>query len=284
MASDFDATSFSNLSRNVSLFTPRDAGKGQLVIICTWMGAAPKHVAKYSAAYRKIAPTSRILVINCGMEILTTSFPKQRESQAPAVEVIQAVLDESAQEAVNKKGATQILLQVFSSGGANSATHLLTALNERLKAPLPLTGLICDSAPARGTYWRRYNAIVHNLPRSLLAKIIGPLVSHIICIVLYLALAYYRYTPPEDTFRNTLLDDKLISSSDGGQNRICYFASKKDKMVDWLDVRSHAEEARNKGWDVEEIIFEDTSHVNHMPKHEEQYLMVVKSVWDGRNT
>jgi hypothetical protein len=55
-------------------------------------------------------------------------------------------------------------------------------------------------------------------------------------------------------------------------------------MVDWIDVHSHAEKARNKGWDVEEIIFEDTAHVNHMAKHEERYLTVVNSVWTGRNT
>lgn len=81
---------FINIGPRTSLFTPQNPTSGQLVIICTWLGAARKHISKYSALYRKIASGARILLIESNVPILISSYVRQRDAIKPA---ISAVLD-----------------------------------------------------------------------------------------------------------------------------------------------------------------------------------------------
>ncbi len=65
-----------------------------------------------------------------------------------------------------------------------------------------------------------------------------------------------------------------------GEGRVCYFYSKADRMCLWSDVRDHAEEAKRKGWEVKEFLFEGSGHCAHLSNDEERYAMAVKSIWD----
>jgi hypothetical protein len=74
---------FVSLGTRISLYTPMKPTKGQLIIMCTWLGAAPKHIAKYVAAYQRIAPRARILLIQSNAPTIVSSYAWQRAAIVP---------------------------------------------------------------------------------------------------------------------------------------------------------------------------------------------------------
>ncbi|EKG16601.1 hypothetical protein MPH_06182 [Macrophomina phaseolina MS6] len=286
---DDAAPVFSRLGPRISLYTPPDSEPGQLIILCTWLGAAKKHITKYTELYRRISPGARILLVESAVPILVSSYPRQREAIKPAVQAVRAVLEECgygklAEDATPSADGihTRILLHTFSNGGTNSATQLLLVLQEQLRRPLPLLGLVCDSGPAKGTYWKSYNAMVLSLPKDAASRIVGPVAVHIILCLLYTFIACGRYGKPEDLIRETLLGEATVQGGgQSGELRACYIFSKADKMVEWTDVTDHADTARSKGWLVKELLFEDSGHCNHLSKHEQEYFHAIQDMWKG---
>jgi hypothetical protein len=257
---------FSKLGSRISLYTPPAHTAGELIILCTWLGALRKHIDKYIAAYRSIASNAKILLIQSDVTSVTSSYASQRKAIMPATEV---VLSEGSSE------GPKILLHTFSNGGPISATALVLALKTTFGKPLPLIGIIMDSGPAAGYYWKSYNAMVLSLPPGL-ARTLGYVVVHGILLGLFVSVAFGRYEYPEVLVRRTLLDEEYVK---GG--RICYVYSKADKMTDWLDIVEHAHMARGKGWQVEEWRLEHTAHCNHFSKNEQGYVGRMRGMWDG---
>lgn len=228
-------TEFVKIGPRTSLFTPQKPASGQLIIICTWLGAARKHIVKYISLYQTIAPSARILLIESNVPILISSYVKQRREIEPAVAAVldtltsrsptpfpSGTLSETAtdkEHAVNTSSSSsnwyssnpRILLHVFSNGGTNTATQLLIVLNAHLKAPLQLAGLLCDSCPAKGTYWRSYDAMVLSLPKDLASRMLGALACHCILILLYTWIACGNENPATLN-RRTMLDKGTVSA------------------------------------------------------------------------
>ncbi|KAF2836635.1 hypothetical protein M501DRAFT_1033713 [Patellaria atrata CBS 101060] len=231
----------------------------------------------YTTGYAKIAPHSRILLIKSAVPILISTYPTQWEAIKP---------HRTSRPGCNGKkgsaGATlvkpRIVIHTFSNGGTNSAARLLIVLSRQLQAPLPLAGIICDSGPVKRTYWKSYKSMLFSLPKGFLASLLGPLAIHFILVVLFSSIAAGRYDRTEDIIRHTLLRKKMVDC-----RNICYIFSKSDKMVEWEDVISHTDEARGRGWLVNEICFNDTTHCNHVSKHAEQYFRAMKSVWEDHS-
>ena len=285
-----------------SLFTPPNPIKGQLIILCTWLGAAPKHIAKYVGLHQRIAPGVRILLIESTIPILLSTYQRQRSAIQPAVLVTLDVLADcsgtppskaqttrhpvdaerngAVQRYVLPTGSTpKIVLHIFSNGGGNSATQLLISLRSRLGSPLPLAGLILDSGPSRGTYRKSYDAMLFSLPPSLLSRTLGPPVIHCILLVLFLWIACGN-EHPASLGRRTLLDPTAVRGTGrDGTKKVCLLYSKADRMCDWTDVRAYAEESRRRGWCVEEVVFEGSGHCAHLLKDEARYTEVVGSMW-----
>jgi hypothetical protein len=259
---------FTSLGPRISLSSPPNHVTGELIILCTWLGAHSKHIAKYTAIYRSIAPGARILLLESDVRSITSSYAAQRSAIIPATDVVRSVLDES--------NTPKILLHTFSNGGPNCATQLLIVLRSTLGAPLPLIGILCDSGPAAGSYWKNYNAMVLSLPKGL-ARAIGVPVIHVILILLAASVALGRYDKLEDTIRETLLSGEYVQ----GRKRICYVYSKEDEMVDWRDVVGHADMARGKGWVVHEWEAQGTAHCGHLRGHEEIYGEKMRRLWEG---
>ncbi len=171
---------FVPLGPRISLYTPEQPITGQMIIICTWLGAIPKHIAKYTDVYRGIAPGARILLIESAVPILVSSYARQRAAIVPAVTVVLAALAECSHVPLpdgnkttddrsnrNPSGISKpkIILHMFSNGGTNTATQFLLVLHERLRAPLPLSGMLYDSCPAKGTYWKDHRAMFYYAPQ-----------------------------------------------------------------------------------------------------------------------
>lgn len=307
---------FRKIGPRTSLFTPSKPTPGQLIIICTWLGAAPKHIAKYTGLYKSIAPGARILLIESNVPILISSYNHQRDVIKPAVSVVLDTLAEldyhsatsdtksisndhlpngSASRTLETDAQPKVLLHTFSNGGTNTATQLLLVLNSNLHSPLPLSGLVCDSCPANGTYWKSYDAMVLSLPKDFASRLLGALACHCILILLYTWIACGNENPAS-------LNRRIMQASEivgpgwetsvkdreqGGikvesKGRVCYFYSKADKMCHWEDIKEHAEKAKAMGWSVKEFVFEGSGHCAHFSKDEDKYANAVKSLWQGR--
>ncbi|KAI1500364.1 hypothetical protein F5X99DRAFT_429482 [Biscogniauxia marginata] len=273
---------FDKLGPNIFLHTPSECEAGQLVVLCTWMGAADKHIAKYADIYRKTAPKARILLLKSLVGSMISPYSKQEVAMKPAEHAVCHVLEEFGhiQSGDGRSGHShtkpRILFHMMSNGGINSATNLLVVLERRLGKPLPLVGLLCDSIPTGASYMKTCRAFTYSFPASFPVNLIASAFIHVLISLLYLSIAMGRYEAPEDYWRKSILDENLLDSK-----RICYIASKIDKMIDWRDVVSHAKQAREKGWEVQEFIFDDTPHCNHISKHEDIYLNAITNLWEG---
>lgn len=279
---------FKSLSSSILLHTPQNPAPGQLIILATWMGGQPKHIAKYTALYKRLTPNARILLIKGTLESMLYPYPIQRRNIRPAIPPILDVLDECGYKSTNTtpETAPRILLHVFSNGGANSISQLLRVWREETDAPLPLSGLIIDSALAVGGFHQNYHGFLRSLPSNFIFKIIGPPALLFALFVLETSIALGRYPRPEDMYRETMLDEDLMQVGALGEKegvlgkRICYFASTKDVTTPFRDVISHAEGAKKRGWDVEMHMWDDTVHCNHLGKHEAEYTRAVRGVWE----
>ena len=285
------------------LYTPPRPRPGQLIILCTWLGAARKHIAKYTAFYRSVAPDARILLIESSISILTSTIVSQQRITefAPAAAAVSDTLTECehrsshyAKEPANgcldhkdassrnhrptppsSDARSQIMLHIFSNGGMSSATNLLRVLRSRLGEPLALTGLIFDSCPGKGTsYWQTFDAIILSFPKSIFWRFLGALAAHAFLIFLVVHIACGN-EHPGTLWRRTPLEE---SRSARGAS---YLFSREDRMIDWTDIKQHAEEARRKGWRVKEVLFEGSGHCAHLAMDEGKYIEAVNNVWGG---
>ncbi|KAI1388886.1 uncharacterized protein F4822DRAFT_261362 [Hypoxylon trugodes] len=208
---------------------------------------------------------------------MISPYSTQESAMKPAEHVVCQVLDEcGGSESGNPGTKPRILFHMMSNGGINSATNLLRVLERRLGKPLPLVGLICDSVPTGASYMKTRRAFMYSFPARFPVNLISSAVIHVLISPLYISIAMGRYEAPEDYWRKSILDEKLIDSK-----RICYVASKADKMIDWRDVLSHAEQARPKNWEVKEFMFEETPHCNHISKYESIYINAVADMWEN---
>ncbi|KAI1346757.1 indole-diterpene biosynthesis protein-like protein PaxU [Xylaria sp. FL0043] len=280
---------YTHLGRDISLYAPREPKIGQLIILCPSLGIAnTRLVCQYTALYQKHTPHAKILIIKPSILSMISPPSKQEEALKPAGDAVCDILNscgrlgESDNE--SRRPHPRILLHIMGNGGLNSATNLLVVLEHRFKTSLPLVGIICDSAPGGASYRKACRALIYSHIHDLIfqfpsAPIFWALV-HILFSVYYLFIALCRYEVRGEYWRESILNDRLVDCK-----RICYFASVADGVTDWRDVLSHAEQARRKGWEVREFLYEDTSHCRHMDhqKHRNDYENAVCYLWKSKS-
>jgi hypothetical protein len=248
------------LGSQITLYTPDSPSPGELVIMCSWLGAIPKHIAKYVALYQSIAPGARILLLESNYAMTVTSYHYQRQAALPAVSVIL----EALATPVNK-----VLLHCFSNGGCYKATQLLLITREHFGSPLQLIGMVFDSSPNAGGYWKTYYSMVDSLPKGFATQILGSITCHAMLIL------FCSWTEnPASLQRRIMIDPTVIRVPSA-----CYLYSKSDQVCDWREVHDHAEDARGKGWMVEEEIFNDTAHCTHLSGDPLRYEASLQKIW-----
>ncbi|KAF2106653.1 indole-diterpene biosynthesis protein-like protein PaxU [Lophiotrema nucula] len=264
------AATVTKLNHTTTLYTPESPNVVELIILCTWLGASKKHIPKYIAIYQRTAPSTPILHIQSSVGSITDRYPVQRRKIQDAATAVLRTLDSAKELDVHPK----IMVHTFSNGGTNSATQLLLALEEKTAKPLPVHGFLCDSSPADADYWKSYSAMRLALPRTIFFNILGPVLIQIVLVVLYGSILMGRYEKTETLIRRTLLDEKYVKCG-----KIAYAWSKEDRMVDWRDVESHAERAREKGWSVVSREFVGAAHCACAVVDGKGYEGLFGSVW-----
>ena len=263
---------FEHLSPRTWLLSPDGASSEGLIILCTWTGANRSGFGRYITLYRELAPRARILLIETSPTILVSSYARQRASLRPAVDAVHYDLATSASTC-----PPRILLHILSSGGALTATQLILVLREATGAPLPLAGMVLDSAPSRGTYWQTHNAIVLSQPPSM--RQIGSVLGHAV-----LGPIWARYALGQENsqteMRRVLLDLRSVVSVDAQYPlKLLYLYSKADQLTSWEDIRCHIESAVEKGYKVSEELFENSPHCSHILSDAPKYKAAVQRLW-----
>ena len=262
---------FVELAPSVLSYEPPSPRVGQLVVIAVWMGAQEKHIAKYTSLYQNLLPTVRILLIKCTVSSMIVKYKTLQKALTPAADYVRRVIEECDENASTEP---HVLVQMFSNGGINLITQILVVLSGMRNRPTPLVGLICNSTPAGVGYWKDYSAFRNALPQGFLFSILAPPFIHFLLIYIVVTVSLGINEIPQVVWRRSILDENLVDTK-----RITYIASKADKIIGWKDVVSHAQEARKKGWEVREIIYENTRHCNHLQKDPQAYEDMVRDMW-----
>ena len=231
------------------------------------MGAASKHIAKYTNGYQRLFPEAAILLIQSSLSGMFLGCDLD-----PAFEVIQSYIQDS--QADSKKDVKRlIVLHAFSNGGASNAIWLAKQLLQT-HDELPFDSLILDSCPGRAKLASGTRAVTLSLPNQYLVRVVG---WYVVCAALFTYMLVFNALSIEDDItrlRRSLNDAKLFSQKLPKP----YIHSKADLMVDSRHVHEHAEEARQRGYaTVREELFESAPHCALLNEDSERYWTNVKA-------
>jgi hypothetical protein len=236
-----------------------------LIVVCSWVAAHPKHIAKYTDRHAEEHPGCTLLLVQTSLRDVL--FSPTDKTQQPRVLAAVDIINRSA---------APIVFHVFSNGGTVTASQTLRLLTSERRAAVQAIAL--DSCPGRATYRRTARAVIASAPKS-----IRPILPLLVYPAL-LPLALLGRLGVEDVVskgRARLNDSALVPVS----ARRIYAYSKADTMVWWEDPREHAAEARKAGCkDVREIVFERSKHCAHIQEDADKYWEAVVDVLGIRKT
>lgn len=261
------------------------ASAPEIIILCTWMDAAVKHIAKYAKVYTTQYPDSLLLLIRSDVSELTwRSTSQQIQRMEPAASVLTNCI-------ARGKSSTQsprVLLHVFSNGGSWQACSLAKAYKKlhNEEAILPISAVVVDSAPSLLHAGRAHTAMTTGLPKSAIIQTVGSVFFWGIIGMIWLVDTLGLQENPLLAMR-AMLNDTSEPFLRRDIPRV-YIFSKTDKLVPDEDVILHASHARSKleleGVDnAEDIIkleeFEGSNHVAHMMLDPKRYWKIVEDTW-----
>lgn len=224
------------------------------------MGAAPKHIAKYTNGYRNLFPTAEILLIQSTIQGVFLGA-----DISPAVDFVKAYTDDNS--------SRNAILHICSNGGATNASRLGSILQER-SIPLPFGTMILDCCPGKGEQISATRAMAFSLPKQPVVRFVG-------WYFIYALIAAYIFvinaTGWEDaiTWIRRVLNDERIFSTEMTK---LYVYSKKDALVSSEDVRAHAEDARKAGYAVRQEVFERAPHCALINEDSDRYWNSISEV------
>jgi len=245
-----------------------------LVIICAWANALPKHIAKYTTAYQHLMPYARILVLESAMgDLIYRSHASQRASLQSALDVVAATQKHSNDITTSHLAKTHgIFLHIFSNGGINAAVQLTSAMQDRGAPPLRPRAMLIDSAPSRGndTYAQFMGAMRATIPANL------HLLAWPILVLVYAYFWTMQACGMELTMvanARRLLDiEELVPQT----TPVGFVYSEMDQVVAADDVRWYASKVKQQ--QNRKKVLEwcaDGKHVGHMAKDPVRYWTLV---------
>ncbi|KAK6439373.1 hypothetical protein LTR95_004420 [Oleoguttula sp. CCFEE 5521] len=236
-----------------------------LIVLCSWMSAPRRPIAKYITPYRTLHPSAEILVIETSaQDAIVTSLAARRRILQPAVDVI-------AKHASKPGEPSRTILHAFSNGGGACAALLATMLSFADR-PRAWKVTILDSCPSTFQYSTFITAVSLSFPR---AGVLG-----------YLSLAAVHLLACITVININVFGGDLIEGVRATWNEATVFAkeiprlylySDADELVGWQDVEKHAEDAKAKGYErVEMKKFEGSRHCAHAMTFGKEYWSLVK--------
>ncbi|CAN9107396.1 hypothetical protein CUC08_Gglean009899 [Alternaria sp. MG1] len=262
--------------RSASVFprlSSNDLTAPSLILLCTWTGAQNRYIAKYTAEYRVLFPSTRIMVITTSAKDLCfRNSARKQWRMRPAIECIS-----NYQYLPEQTPGAGILLHVFSEGGSNKACELAEAHYRFTGMRLPVSAICLDSTPGHPRYLRLCEALNKSLPQIPVLRHIAILFASLVlgCIwMLYIGIKGFENNVISRT-RRRIIDPTYFDPSAPR----CYLYSKSDTLIAWQDVSEHVEETETAGIPVIDIPFETSEHVGHAKEDPLRYWDAVMTTW-----
>ncbi|KAK8090790.1 hypothetical protein PG994_000295 [Apiospora phragmitis] len=265
-------------------------GAPAMILITSWTGALPKHIAKYTQTYNEIYPYTPIMVVTTSVDdLLLWSTEKKVAALTAAVGYIQGRTSSCfGAAALEGQGGGQqqqpsLLLHAFSEGGSNKAVCVARAYLSMTRRQLPVGAFVFDSTPGTARFMSNVNAFKRSLPQNILVRSLGVAVGFVILAVAWVLIAAcvgYENNTISKT-RRALNDEGLWPCV--GVPR-AYIFSEADDLIRWKDVEDHAEESARR-FKIPSLVvrYKKTAHCNHAREDPQYYWSVVKMTWESRD-
>jgi len=246
-----------------------------LVVLCTWVGARPKHIAKYVAEYLGRYPAAALLVLESNLADMTYRGDGAQQARlGPARHVLQAHLQPGL-----TGGGGGVVVHAFSNGGAQCAAQVVATLPPVHRATA-FRAFVFDSCPGEASYTRSANAILLPLANSPALKLLAFPFIHLLLCLIFIADRVFGFENVVARARRRLNSSAYIAHA---VPRL-YIYSSADQMVPAPDVEAHAEQARRAGYsDVANLRFEASGHCAHASRYAEQYWGGIARLFDKSN-
>lgn len=265
-----------HLSETIALYRPattdktsiaNDAIAPEIIILCTWFRALPKHIVKYVESHRQRYPQAQILVIESTVgDMMYTPYNVQRERLVPIVNLLKGTTAASH----------EILMHVFSNGGSNTAVQLAEAWRTSQSTPFPAASMVLDSCPGSPSLKLAADAVVSSSPSSSRWWVV---IFAWTVVVPFVAFPQLLGGPNVVASLRQRLNDTLLFSTRSSRVYLC---SSTDLMVPLEDVVEHYESARTVGYDAKLVEFDRSAHVSHVLKDPGLYWNAIEDVWARR--
>ncbi|KAJ9132301.1 Indole-diterpene biosynthesis protein [Coniochaeta hoffmannii] len=268
---------------SVTTAATRSPSSPDLILITSWSGAVPKHIAKYTRSYNALYPHTPIMVITTHISDLAVRSTKRKTAVlAPAVEYLRQL--DSTTSSSSSSSNTRILLHAFSDGGSNKAVCLAEAyLASTGGRRLPVAASVLDSTPGTARYSSNLAAFRRSLPSNAVIRTVGVPVGAFL-IGVHWALFSLFVEREGNVFSKTrrgLNDERLWNL--GGVPRT-YVFSQADDLISWRDIEGHASEAAEKlGTTCMLVRFKESGHCCHAKEDQEYYWTAVRRTWEARD-
>ena len=255
-------------SKNVEPAKKSKIKEPDLILLAAWMNASPRHVAKYTAAYQKVFPTSPVLVIKTETAHFLWQSDEQRiQGFEPALDILR-----------NLQPQEQVLLHAFSNGGAAASWQLAQAYQARMGQTLPTSKVVLDSTPGIQGYDTAVTAMKLGLPKNPILQILGILFLRVFIGAWFLYSWALSRESIVDQMRRGVNDPSLFST----RAKRLYIYSMADELILWQDVEAHAKEAEGKGYNLQMVKYIDSKHTAHMQRDEKRYWEAVVGLWNSK--
>lgn len=267
-------------SQGASMSEP---GRPSLIVLCTWLGGATdKRIERYTQHYHDIWPASSILLIRTTLtDFLARSEKSLHRKLRPAHREIRRIAIHPCSRS-GKPTAVDgaILLHIFSQGGINMATHLVTSLNSILgfmgrDVPLHLRQIVLDSCPGVPDIHSSYAAGVHSLPRDHPLRPLGCAALYVMAVSIASLEATGLRKPLAKIMRKQLNDPDIFSP----RAARLYLTSRADRIVETKHVKAHFQQATAKGLETEILVFDRAGHCSLVLEDESSYWNAIVSCW-----
>lgn len=256
-----DGTQSSRSSSKTLAATP------ETILLLSWGDAAAKHIEKYTNMYTKLYPSAKIVLVRGGVaDFLYRSNSAQRKLVSPAVKILAESTDEST-----------LLVHVMSNAGSKTWSTINAAYLETTGRALSNAVTIMDSAPGRWRFFQTWTALSRSLPRAFVPRMALSFVFGMILCVIQIK----DFVTPGLDILDTVREQMNSSKGAIQGSRRCYIYSDGDDIIGTGDVEQHAKEAQQKGWAVELVKFQGSTHVGHYKQDPERYLDAIRRTWFG---
>lgn len=143
---------------------------------------------------------------------------------------------------------------------------------------LPLKEAILDGCPGDETFQKAYDGAAVSIPAFLPVQMIGRAVLYP-AIGALTSLQHLGIISSVKDLRRDLNDSTLL----GSQVRRLYLYSAADRVVNFEDVQSHMEAARELNYQVESVLFKNAQHCSLIMEDEAKYWGVIERFWQGES-